>query len=239
MAWKSSLYSFRGCRLPSRALLRFVIPRQTARRPPRPRFGFTASARTSTSGAQTSAGPLAGEQPSSSPSYLQGNLTVAEDILLQGSTVPDLLAFDLGTHRHLARGLSSAGEFTPEARVARALRAGTGARLVFAGIGHYQPSSLPLPLAESLLFGAELFCSTSRVLHGAAEHFQAVRAARFSGKARGWECLPRLCFPIRGVLSLALSNGLQIKVFASTASKTLHMYTNLGFRAGVHSGSRR
>ncbi|CAE7810303.1 unnamed protein product [Symbiodinium sp. CCMP2592] len=102
----------------------------------------------STSGAQTSTGPLAGEvspEVRTSSSGLPID-TDSENRLLEASTVAELAAHDLGTHRHLASGLATVGSWTPEARIARALRAGIGARLVLAGRTHYQTASLSLPL---------------------------------------------------------------------------------------------
>ena len=74
-----------------------------------------------------------------------GNLSLAEDTLLHASTLDELLAFDLGAHLHLCRGLSAGAPWTPQARIARAFRAGIAARLVLAGVTDYQQASLAVP----------------------------------------------------------------------------------------------
>ena len=99
----------------------------------------------SPSASQASTGPLAGERASDSQGRRLGNLSLAEDTLLHASTLDELLAFDLGAHLHLCRGLSAGAPWTPQARIARAFRAGIAARLVLAGVTDYQQASLAVP----------------------------------------------------------------------------------------------
>ena len=77
---------------------------------------------------QALTGPLAGEatEPSGDPTG-----TSASEDFLAATTAEELGALRLGPLDHLARGLKAVGDWTAEARIARAYRAGLSAGALF------------------------------------------------------------------------------------------------------------
>ena len=98
-----------------------------------------------TTSSQTVTGPLAGEASSQPPRDRAGGLSSAEEELLRAETVGELVQFDLGANRHLARTLGAVGDWTPEARIARAVRTGIGGYLVLTRVRARPARSPPVP----------------------------------------------------------------------------------------------
>ena len=72
--------------------------------------------------------------------------------VLDLSTPAELGALELGPHWDLARGLSADRDWTAQARVGRAFRAGVGARAVLEGLHPLQPASPALPTLRNRFY---------------------------------------------------------------------------------------
>ena len=94
-------------------------------------------------GARTETGPLAGS--SAAPAAPAGEAPL-EDRLEACTAASDFNGIDLGVFEFQARGLGSAGEWTANGRVARALQAGFCAGEVLRGDKAVVPKTAPLPL---------------------------------------------------------------------------------------------
>ena len=96
-----------------------------------------------TSGARASTGPLAG---TSVPAAEFAAPTPGSLLLLDSATA--LNAIDLGIFEHFARSIGSAGDWTAQGRIARAVRAGHSAAKKLSGEERYQATSPRLPVSN-------------------------------------------------------------------------------------------
>ncbi|OLP99118.1 hypothetical protein AK812_SmicGene18347 [Symbiodinium microadriaticum] len=119
---------------------RITIERASAE-PPSPTGSFILVNEDSGSGAQASTGPLAGEASTSQASRGRSS----DDDFLEATTAEALAALSLGSFRDLARGIAALENWTSEARIARAVRAGISAAIVLSGARDFQERSPPLP----------------------------------------------------------------------------------------------
>ena len=159
-------------------------------------------------GARTETGPIAGS--SAAPAASAGEAPL-EDRLEACAAASDFNEIDLGVFKFQARGLGSAGEWTSNGRVARALQAGFCAGEVLRGDRAVVPKTASLPLRNRWYV-----CLTcTRFPRGfVTESYPTYRAACFNprGTAPEPESVshggerPLLSFGFGGVASWRLSH---------------------------------